>query len=164
MNIGDNPALTVRIERIIPASPHRVYRAWLDPDTLRRWLAPGGMRLARAEVDARVGGCYRIWHADGETDVGGFDCELLELVPDSRLVFRWGFVGPARSDGPIFDSRLTITLRDAPGGTTLLTLVHEQLDDLATAMPDVARQVGSGWKSVLDKLAMELGAAPSRDL
>ena len=89
----------VRLERLIPAAPHQVYRAWLDPDLLQRWLAPGGLEVRRVEIDERVGGHYRVWQAASGSDVGGFDCELLELVPDQRIVFRWGFAGPARSDG-----------------------------------------------------------------
>jgi uncharacterized protein YndB with AHSA1/START domain len=106
----------VRLERTIPAPPHRVYRAWLEPDLLRRWLAPGGLEVKRVDVDEGVGGHYRVWQADSGADVGGFDCELLELVPDQRIVFRWGFVGPDGDDGPAYDSLLTITLREAPGG------------------------------------------------
>jgi uncharacterized protein YndB with AHSA1/START domain len=66
----------VRLERVIRASPHEVYRAWLDPDLLRQWLAPGGIAVERAEVEAHVGGRYRIWHADAGVDVGGFECEI----------------------------------------------------------------------------------------
>jgi uncharacterized protein YndB with AHSA1/START domain len=141
----------VRLERSIPAPPAKVYRAWLDPDLLRRWLAPGGLEVTRAEVDERVGGRFRIWQADAGTDVGGFECELLELVPDERIVYRWGFVGPQRTDAPTYDSLLTVTLRGTPEGTTL-TLVHERLDDLAAAMPQVADGVAPGWASALDKL------------
>jgi hypothetical protein len=48
---------------------------------------------------------------------------------------------------------LTITLREAPGGATVLTLVHERLDELTAAMPHVAGSVGPGWEMVLVKLA-----------
>jgi uncharacterized protein YndB with AHSA1/START domain len=143
----------VRIERTIAAPPHKVYRAWLDPDMVQRWLAPGGLTVKRAEIDERVGGRYGIWQADQDSDVGGFECQLLELVPDRRIVFHWSFVGPARTDGPTFDSLLTITLREAPGNATVLTLVHERLESLATGMPDVAGNVGRGWELVLGKLA-----------
>jgi hypothetical protein len=54
------------------------------------------------------------------TDAGGFDSELVELVPDGRIVWRWGFVGPQRREGPAFDSLLTITLHDAGDGFTKL--------------------------------------------
>ncbi len=52
-----------------------------------------------------------------------------------------------------FDSRLTITLRPDPAGGTLLTLIHEQLGELAAAMPQVAENVGPGWEATLGKLA-----------
>jgi uncharacterized protein YndB with AHSA1/START domain len=143
----------VRLQRTISASPERVYRAWLEPELLQRWMAPGSMQVARVEVDERVGGRYRIWQQHAGGDVGGFECELLELLPSERIVWRWGFVGPARDDGPTFDSRLTVTLREVPGGGTELTLVHEHLDALHQAMPDVAESVDPGWAAVVDKLA-----------
>jgi uncharacterized protein YndB with AHSA1/START domain len=142
----------VRLQRTIAAPPDRVYRAWLDPDLLARWMAPGALDVTRAAVDERVGGHFRIWHASAEGDVGGFEAELLELVPGERIVFRWGFVGPDRLSGPTYDSLLTITLREAPDGATELTLVHERLDELAAALPDVADNVGRGWEAALDKL------------
>jgi uncharacterized protein YndB with AHSA1/START domain len=143
----------VRIERTIAAPPAEVYRAWLDPETLCRWLAPGDLHVTRAEVDERPGGRFRIWQErDDGVPRGGFECELVELVPPERIVFRWGFVGPDRLDGPSFDSRLTISLRDAPGDRTALTLVHEQLDALRAAMPEVADMVAEGWQDVLDAL------------
>jgi uncharacterized protein YndB with AHSA1/START domain len=158
LNVTGQPA--VRVERTIPASPAQVYRAWLDPGLLARWMAPGAYSVTRAEVDERVGGHFRIWHADPSgTVAGGFDGELAELIPDQRLVFRWGFVGPQWRDGAAFDSLLTITLREAPDGGTVLTLVHERLDDLAAALPGVAQNVGPGWEDVLGKLAEALGNA-----
>jgi uncharacterized protein YndB with AHSA1/START domain len=152
----------VRLERVIPASANEVYRAWLDPDLLQRWLAPGGITVERAEVEARVGGRYRIWHADSGVHIGGFECEIVELVPDERIVFQWGFVGPERTAGPVYDSLLTITLRSVSRDATVLTLVHDRLDDLAAGMPHVADNVEVGWALVLEKLAVTLGAAGRR--
>ena len=146
----------VRIQRLIPAPPDKVYRAWLEPDLLRLWLAPGELQVTRVEIDERVGGHYRVWHGSSEGDVGGFECELLELVPGERIVFRWGFVGPDRAHGPRYDSLLTITLCEAPDGATTLTLVHERLDELQASAPEVAENVGPGWDMVLDKLAASI--------
>jgi uncharacterized protein YndB with AHSA1/START domain len=148
-----NP-IEVRLERTIAAPPERVYRAWLDPALLARWMAPGPFDLTRAEVDERVGGHYRIWHTEHGADhsSGGFEAEIIELVPAQRVVFRWGFVGPERMDGPVYDSRLTVMFAPAPGDATLLTLVHERLGALATAMPEAAANVGAGWADVLTKL------------
>jgi uncharacterized protein YndB with AHSA1/START domain len=146
----------VRLQRTISAPPERVYRAWLDPELLSRWMAPGSLTVTRAEVDERVGGRYRIWQSGPEGQSGGFEAELLELVPAERIVLRWGFVGPDRLAGPTFDSLLTVTLREAPGGATELTLVHERLDALRDALPEVADKVGVGWELALDKLAEAL--------
>jgi uncharacterized protein YndB with AHSA1/START domain len=152
MTVTDEPVV-VRLERTIPAPPGRVYRAWLDPRLLARWMAPGPFAVTRAEVDERPGGHYRIGHSGAGSPAGGFDCELVELVPGQRIVFRWGFVGPDRRDGPVFDSLLTVTFLERPNETTVLTLVHERLADLAAALPDVAANVGPGWEDVLGKLA-----------
>jgi uncharacterized protein YndB with AHSA1/START domain len=157
MNATEQSA-AVRLERTIAASPAQVYRAWLDPALLTRWMTPGPYTVTRAEVDERVGGHFRIWHADPSgTAAGGFDCELTELVPDQRIVFRWGFVGAQRRDGAAFDSLLTVALREAPDGGTVLTLLHERLDELAAALPGVAQNVGPGWEDVLGKLAGVVG-------
>jgi RNA polymerase sigma factor (sigma-70 family) len=51
----------VRLRRTIFATPDRVYRAWLDPDLLRRWLAPPGFVVTRVEIDERTGGRWRVW-------------------------------------------------------------------------------------------------------
>ncbi len=143
----------VRITRTIAAPPHRVYRAWLDPEQLVRWAAPQSLRAARAEVDERVGGRYRVWQTGPEgEDVGGFESELLELVPDERIVLRWGFVGPERVADPAHDSLLTVTLREIPGGTEL-TLVHERLEAIDAAMPGMAASAHTGWSQALDALA-----------
>lgn len=142
----------VRIERSIAATPHAVYRAWLEPEVLKVWLAPGDLEVSRAEVDELVGGNFRIWQTASGADIGGFDCTFVELVPDQRIVLQLAFVGPERSDGPTYDSRLTITFAAAPDRFTVLTLVHDQLGELAAAAPDAAEKVGPGWELVLDKL------------
>jgi uncharacterized protein YndB with AHSA1/START domain len=151
----------VRISRTIPATPHQVYRAWLDPELIRRWMAPGTFEAARVEVDERIGGRYQVWHADAGTSVGGFECEILELIPDRRIVWRWGFAGPNRTEGQVYDSRLHITLHETSDGGTMLELVHEQLDDLAAALPKVAEKVGDGWGMVLAELSDVLSCATS---
>jgi uncharacterized protein YndB with AHSA1/START domain len=108
--------------------------------------------VTRIEVEERVGGAFRVWQGAGDGDLGGFECVIVELVPDERIVFNWGFVGPARTEGPTYDSRLTVTFGTAPKGGTDLTLLHEHLTALRADIPHVAEQVGPGWEDVLDKL------------
>lgn len=142
----------VRLSRRIPAPPAQVYRAWLEPDLIRQWFAPAGLWVSRVEVDAREGGVHRVWQDDGSGLVGGSECELLELVPDRLLVFRWRFVGPDRVFHPAQDSRLTITFADAPDGQTDLVLVHERLGALAAAHPAIVAGATQGWTAALEKL------------
>jgi uncharacterized protein YndB with AHSA1/START domain len=147
----------VQINKTIAAPPASVYRAWLDPELVQRWMVPGDFTASRVEIDARPGGHFGVWHSLGGVDAGGFECEFIELEENRRLVFRWGFVGPDRLDGPIFDSLLTVTLRETDTGSTALTLIHERLEDLARVMPDAADMVGPGWDEVLDTLAKIAG-------
>ena len=147
----------VRREMVFSAAPHEVYRAWLTPEILQRWMAPGSYECARAEVDERVGGRFRIWHHEAGQAAGGFEAEILELVPDRRIAWRWGFVGPDREAA--FDSLLTVTLDGAPDGGTRLVLLHERLDDLAAAMPHVATQISAGWADALEHLTVLLKEA-----
>lgn len=151
---------TVRLERTLPAPPDAVYRAWLEPDMLRRWLGPGDFSCARAEVDPQLGGRYRIWHVDeAGTDVGGAEGVFTELVPDQRIALRWHFVFTDRATPEAEESLLTISL--APGtspATTDLTLVHDRLDGLRAAHPEIVDNVEAGWESVLAQLTITLEA------
>lgn len=157
---GEGPI--VRISRTIPASPELVYRAWLDPELIRRWMAPGAFEATQVEVDERIGGRYRIVHTNAGTVVGGFECEIVELVPDRCIVWRWSFAGPEGRSGPTYDSVLRVALQATSDGGTELELVHERLGELAAALPQVADKVAAGWEDVLTKLGAALSAAGSR--
>jgi uncharacterized protein YndB with AHSA1/START domain len=152
----------VHLQRVIPASPEQVYRAWLEPEILRQWLAPGDLEVTRVEVDERVGGTFRVWQGSKDQEAGGIEGQIVELVPNRRITLRWGFVGPARMDGPTFDSLLTISLSDSADRGTTLTLVHEELDALWEAMPQVAENVEQGWELVFQKLTRVADGAPAR--
>lgn len=156
-----SPSPAARVERTFAAPPHRVYRAWLDPELIRRWLAPGDMEVSHVDVEERVGGRYRIWQEYRGEPTGGCEGEVLELVADERIVLRWGWSGPEHDAGPVYDSRLTITLRPTDDGGTTLTLVHERLDAIAAVRPDIARQVDRGWAITLDKLPGALASESS---
>jgi uncharacterized protein YndB with AHSA1/START domain len=153
--------VVVRIERIIRAEPHAVYRAWLDPRLVERWMAPGDLQVTRVEIEERVGGHYRIWQGHSGHEAGGFECELAELIPDQKIVFRWGFVGPERTAGPVFDSILTVSVEKATNGYTALTLVHEWQEQAARDMPGVAENVEMGWEMVIDTMVQVLSDGES---
>ena len=137
----NRPSLTLK--RRLNAPPAKVYAAWTDPQKIARWFGPSSVKAGteRADIDARIGGRYRLSFdtEDGEHhEVGGV---YRELVPDQRLVFSWAW-----HTTPERESLVTISLRP-DGDGTLLTLHHEQFADQA-ARDGHER----GWSSVLDKL------------
>ena len=134
------PALT--LERHIGAPPHEVFAAWTDPRRLGAWFGPKGAEAVTAEIDARVGGRYRIGFRsrDGEAhEIGGV---YLELLRDEKLAFTWAW-----RTTPERESLVTVRLAGDAGGT-LLTLTHERFFDEAAR----DRHYG-GWTVALDKLA-----------
>jgi uncharacterized protein YndB with AHSA1/START domain len=154
---------SVRLQRILPAPPAEVYRAWLDPELLLRWSAPVEYDAVRVEVEDRVGGHYRCWHVDAEgRDVGGYDCTILELVPDERIVLQWQFVGPDRTADSDASSRLTITLRPVAPDACELTLVHDRLDGLERSSPGFTDAVRGGWTGTMARLDAAIRARSER--
>jgi len=138
------PSLTVT--RRLPAPPDRCFRAWTDPEALKRWFGPDKVEVLLAETDPRVGGRYRILarSQDGEEhDVSG---EFREVVANRKLVFTWAW----RST-PERQSLVTVEFVPA-GAATMLTLTHEQFADEAAR--DRHRH---GWTSTLGKLAAFVG-------
>lgn len=135
--------LVVRIQRVLPASPARVYAAWMDPASLGRWMSPVGH--AEADVEPWVGGRLCVTMIGDRTRIEHTG-EYRELIADRRLVFTWQspYTGPG-------ESLVTIDLEATDDGT-LLTLVHEHLP------PDRVESHGGGWGEILDRLASELAA------
>jgi uncharacterized protein YndB with AHSA1/START domain len=123
----------------IRAWRERVFDAWLDPDRLARFLCAGDTNVARIEVDARVGGAFRVVMAGvrGESDHRG---RYVEIVRPERLRFTWI---SAATEGRETD--VTVTF-DAIDEGTRITIVHTGLAD-ETA---VKRHQG-GWQSIVDK-------------
>ena len=111
-----------RASRTIRASPHAIYRAYLDAASIAAWRPPEGMAAEIYAFEPREGGVYRmafVYLAEGQgkssekADV--FEGRFIELVPDRRIVERVVF----ESDDPRFAGAMTITttLTPDPGGT-----------------------------------------------
>jgi uncharacterized protein YndB with AHSA1/START domain len=133
------PSLTLR--RRFNAPPAQVFAAWTNPEKMKQWMGPAGVEGVRCEIDARVGGRYRLVmrSPDGEEhDVSGV---YREVVTNEKLSFTWAW-----KSTPERQSLVTVTLKP-DGDGTMLTLLHEQFFD-ETAR-DHHRQ---GWVGSLDKL------------
>ena len=77
---------TVKLHRVLKATPERVYRAFLDPDAFAKWLPPNGFTGKVHHMEPKVGGSYRMSFTNFTTgDAHSFGGEYLELVPHERL-------------------------------------------------------------------------------
>ena len=77
---------TVRLHRVLKAPPERVYKAFLDPDAIAKWLPPHGFTGKVHEMDARVGGRYKMSFTNFSTGAShSFGGEYLELKPNERI-------------------------------------------------------------------------------
>jgi uncharacterized protein YndB with AHSA1/START domain len=123
--LDQKPSLT--LTRRYPVSPQKVWRAWTDPEAVKKWWGPGpGEPVSLAELDVRVGGRFRI--VFGGADGRAHECAGVyqEVVPNRRLVFTWCW--PRTT--PDRTSQVTILLR-AEGGGTDMEFRHEQFFDEA---------------------------------
>ncbi len=139
--LAEKPSLT--LTRSYPVAPEKVWQAWTDPQTLKKWWGPGpGEPVSLAELDLRVGGRFRI--VFGGADGSAHECAGVyqEVVPNRKLVFTWCWPNST----PDRVSVVTIVFKGV-GGKTELTFKHEQLFD-EKARDDHQR----GWTGLLDKL------------
>jgi uncharacterized protein YndB with AHSA1/START domain len=107
---------TVRLHRVLRSAPERVYRAFLDPDAMNKWLPPAGFTGKVHQMDARVGGTYKMSFTNFGTGTGhSFGGTYLELTPPSRIRYIDRFDDPNLPG----DMHVTITLTPVAGGTEL---------------------------------------------
>ena len=86
---------TVRFHRVLKAPPARVYRAFIDPSAMVKWLPPHGFTGTVHELDAKVGGKYRMsFTTFGSGSSHSFGGEYLELAPGKRIVHTDRFDDP----------------------------------------------------------------------
>jgi uncharacterized protein YndB with AHSA1/START domain len=88
-------ANTVKLHRVLKAKPERVYRAFTDPDAMAKWLPPNGFTGKVHEMDARVGGRYRMSFTNFSTGSShAFGGEFLEIVENERVRYTDKFEDP----------------------------------------------------------------------
>ncbi len=107
---------TVRLHRVVTAPPERVYRAFIDPGAMAKWLPPHGFTGVVHEMDARVGGGYRMSFTNFTTGTThSFGGKYVELVPNELLRYTDRFDDPAMPG----EMKVTIKLRAVSCGTEL---------------------------------------------
>jgi uncharacterized protein YndB with AHSA1/START domain len=107
---------TIRLHRVMRAPAERVYKAFLDPRALVKWMAPHGYIAEVHSMDPRVGGGYRMSFANlGTGHSHSFGGKYLELVPNQRIKHTDAFDDPSMPG----EMLLTVALRPVTGGTDL---------------------------------------------
>lgn len=138
------PTGTVRLHRVLRARPEKIYRAFLDAEALARWLPPNGFTCKVEQLDARVGGSFRMAFRNFTTgNSHTFGGRYLELTPDERIRYTDEF------DDPDLPGEMvtTVTLRAVACGAEL-NVVQEGIPE---AIP--AEFCYLGWQESLEHLA-----------
>jgi len=131
---------TVRLQRVLRSTPDRIYRAFLDADAMSKWLPPNGFTGKVHQIDARVGGTYRMSFTNFTSGKShSFGGEYLELVPNERIRHTDKFDDPNLPGEMV----VTVTLKKVIVGTEL-NIVQEGIPDV---IPTEACMLG--WQESL---------------
>ena len=135
---------TVRLHRVLRTTPEKIYRAVLDPDAFARWLPPNGYTAKVHEMDAKVGGKYRMSFTNFTTGHShAFGGTYLELVPNERVRYSSTFDDPNLPG----EMQTTFTVKKVSCGTEL-NVVQEGIPRM---IPTEACYLG--WQESLAFLA-----------
>jgi uncharacterized protein YndB with AHSA1/START domain len=135
---------TIRLHRVLRAPPERIYRAFVDADAMAKWLPPNGFTGRVHEMNAKVGGTYKMSFTNFSTGTShSFGGTYIELVPNERLRYTDRFDDPALQG----EMQTTVVLKKVSVGTEL-SVVQEGLPDV---IPPEACYVG--WQESLQLLA-----------
>lgn len=138
------PKGTVRLHRVLRAKPERVYRAFLEPDAMAKWLPPYGFTCQVHKMEAKVGGTFRMSFRNfGTGSSHSFGGEYLELVPNQRIRYVDRFDDPNLPG----EMEVTVTLKAVLCGTEL-TVVQENIPEMIPV-----EMCYLGWQESLEQLA-----------
>lgn len=138
------PGNTIRLHRVLRATPERVYRAFLDPDAMVKWLPPNGFTGKVYQLDAKVGGTHKMSFTNFTTGKShSFGGRYLELTPNERIRYTDKFDDPNLSG----EMQMTVTLKKVSVGTEL-NIVQEGVPEVIPA-----EACYLGWQESLTLLA-----------
>lgn len=134
---------TVNLHRVMRTTPDRLYRAFLEPDAVARWLPPYGYTCLVHQLDARVGGVHKMAFRNfGTGHSHNFGGEYLELIPNQKIRYSDRFDDPSLPG----DMQTSVTLRQVSCGTEI-TIRQEGIPE---AIP--TEMCYLGWQDSLDQL------------
>lgn len=135
---------SVHLHRVLRATPDRVYRAFLDADALVKWLPPHGFTAKMHQMDARVGGGYRMSFTNfGSQKSHSFSATYLALMPNEMIRYSNQF------DDPNMPGEMQVVVELAA------VLCGTELKIVQSGIPDVipAEFCYLGWQESLTLLA-----------
>jgi len=137
-------ANSIQLHRVLRTTPEKLYKAFLDPDAMVKWLPPNGFTAKVHHMDAKVGGTYKMSFTNFTTgDAHSFGGKYLELVPGQRIRYSDKFEDPHMAG----EMQTTITLKKVSCGTEL-NIVQE---GIPAAIP--TEMCYLGWQESLILLA-----------
>jgi uncharacterized protein YndB with AHSA1/START domain len=135
---------TIRLHRVLKASPEKVYRAFLEGDAMAKWLPPYGFTCNVQHMDAKVGGTYKMSFTNFTTGQShSFGGEYLELVPFEKIRYKDKFDDPNLPG----EMQVTVTLRQVLCGTEI-NIVQEGVPEVIPV-----EMCYLGWQESLAQLA-----------
>jgi uncharacterized protein YndB with AHSA1/START domain len=135
---------TVRLHRVLTTKPEKVYRAFIEADALAKWLPPNGFTCTVHQLDAKVGGGFKMSFRNFTTGQShSFGGQYVELVPHERIRYTDKFDDP-NLPGEI---KVTVTLKKVSLGTE----VHIVQEGIPDVIPLEACYLG--WQDSLRNLA-----------
>jgi uncharacterized protein YndB with AHSA1/START domain len=140
----ESASSTIRLHRVLRATPEKIYHAFLDPEALAKWLPPNGFTCKVHHLDVKVGGTYKMSFTNFSTGKShSFGGTYLELKPYERIRYTDKF------DDPNLPGEMvtTITLKKVSCGTEV-SIVQE---GIPSAIPAEACYLG--WQESLILLA-----------
>lgn len=135
---------TIRLHRVLRTPPERVYRAFLDPDALVKWLPPNGFTAKVHQMDSRTGGSFKMSFTNfTSTRSHSFGGKYLELVPSERIRYTDKFDDPNLPG----EMQVTVTFKKVSVGTE----IHITQEGVPDVIPAEACYLG--WQESLSLLA-----------
>ena len=135
---------TIHLHRVLKTSPEKVYRAFLEPAALAKWIPPHGFVATVHAMDAKVGGSFKMSFTNFGTGNGhSFGGEYLELVPGAKICYTDKFDDPTMPG----TMKTTITFKPVLCGTEL----HVVQTGIPEAIP--VEMCYLGWQESLVQLA-----------
>ena len=127
-----------RVRRVIPAPPEAVFRAWTEPDRIRRWSCPPGGTILESQVDLEAGGVYRLVIEAKEGTVHTAFGTYGEIDRPNRLVYTWDW---EEAENAIGETLITVEFL-ADGASTEVVVTHE---GFPTAEAAEGHRLGWTW-------------------